>query len=179
MSNLFLPNDTSAPVNAANFEAQAEPDSVDFAILVSAMSGTLVRDSGGSTDLQLTSTGTLGIQVNKGTYLIGGVIYSLATAWTSTISSGDGSNPRFDLVVIDSTQTPSVVAGSPNANPCLPVPSQDSNNVLTQLVVGAIWVPTGASSITSSNVLNKRIFIGATQFGNYVGAVMNTRLTAR
>ena len=65
--------------------------------------------------------------------MLGGAIYNLATAWTSTMSAGNGSNPRFDLVVIDSTQVPSVVQGTANANPCLPTPAQNSNYLLTKL----------------------------------------------
>jgi len=59
-----------------------------------------------------------------------------ATADEVTITNGDVTNPRYDIIVIDNTNIASVVAGTPSATPV--IPTLPSNKVL----LGVIFVPT-------------------------------------
>jgi len=84
------------------------------------------------------SNGTSGLKftVEVGTFYLEGRFYSHSqTIDEITIGAGDPTNPRFDIIVIDSTNVATVVAGTPAADPVLPaLPAK-------KVLVDVIFVP--------------------------------------
>jgi hypothetical protein len=80
-------------------------------------------------------------------------------AVTATVTSGNvtigaaGVSPRFDLVVAGSTGTKSVTAGTAAANPVFPTIPASS------VVLAAVYVPVGATAITSGHIVDKRVLV--------------------
>jgi hypothetical protein len=93
----------------AGFTDQAEPDSRDFRdILAPAVDGTGVLNG-----CAVTAQGTpdMTVAVAAGRVLVLGV-WADVTAGNVTITAADGTNPRFDLIVVDNTGAKSAVAGT-------------------------------------------------------------------
>lgn len=69
----------------------------------------------------LTEQGSPGLtaDVASGRYIIAGVPYSLSST-TATFTNADGSNPRWDLVSVNSSGTITVTDGTAAASPSLP-----------------------------------------------------------
>ena len=96
---------------------QAQPDSRDFnGILVPAFQGTGVI-SGCAVTAQGSPNMTLAVAA--GSVAVGGASAAV-TGGNVTITTANGSQPRFDLVVVDNTGTKSVVAGVAAAATCFP-----------------------------------------------------------
>ena len=98
-----IPNQADAGVSA-----QAEVDSVDFDILAAAYNG-----NGVVSGCAVTAQGTpdMTVAVASGVVSIAGVIYSVTGA-NGTITTAHASNPRFDLVSINTSGTIVVTAGT-------------------------------------------------------------------
>jgi hypothetical protein len=75
------------------------------------------------------------------------------------VTAADATNARTDLVVYDSSlATPScvVIAGTPAATPVWP-----TFNPATQVVLATVAVPATATSISSTNITDKRVILRA------------------
>jgi len=157
-----IPNDPAAPVHPAAFADQAEPDAVDWDILVAALKG-----DGVISGCAVTAQGTpdMTVAVASGTVIIAGATVAVSGG-NVTITAADGTNPRFDLVVVNNAGTKSAVAGSPNANACLPAIPASS------VVLAAIYVPAADTDIDANQIIDKRAFPLAApiQNGTYIYA---------
>jgi hypothetical protein len=90
----------------------------------------------------------LDFDVSALVYIIAGVQYnSLPTSVTLLV--GDPANPRFDAIVVDETETVSVVQGTPAATPITPAIGED------QVLVQYILVGTNA---TTPNIATEYIY---------------------
>ena len=88
--------------------------------------------------------------VAKGAVLSNGIMYAVAAA-DVTIGTADGTNPRIDLVVVNSSGALAVRAGTAAANP--KPPARSSNDV----VIGAVYVPASDTSIGASQITDLRV----------------------
>lgn len=138
-----IPNSASA-----TYPAQAEPDALDFDILQAGLNGTGVMS--GCACTPASSGSTLGVAVASGTVVVAGTVVAVTGA-TVTPGAASGSNPRFDLVVSNSSGTLSVIAGTAAATPVFPAAAP-----ATYAVLAAVYIPTSATSITASNIVDKR-----------------------
>jgi hypothetical protein len=138
----------------AVYPAQAEPDSRDFDIISAAHSGTGVLSGCACTPGN--SGVNLSVAVASGVVYVASKTSVAVTGATVTPGAASGANPRLDLVVADNTGALSVVAGAAAVAPVFPaIPAN-------RVVLCAVWIPTSASSITASNIIDKR------QMVNYV-----------
>src|SRR5215472_2385866 len=135
--------------NAASAEdvTQAQPDSIDFSILVAAFGGTGVV-TGCAVTAQASPNMT--VAVAAGSVAIAGV-QSSVTAGNVTLAAADPTNPRFSLIVAASGGALSAVAGTPAANPVFPAIPANS------VVLAAVRVPAGAASINGPKITDKRV----------------------
>lgn len=146
MSGFNIPNTPDA-----SNQNQAEPDSVDFQILGNQSSGvvsgmTVTVNGSGST-----------IDVASGEVLINGVYHAYAGNTNFPVTTFSTSS-FFDLVVArfnGTAVTPVVIPGNSGTNPRFP-----AINDSTDVVLASIW-RTG-STITSNQVVDKRIFVRST-----------------
>lgn len=125
----------------------AEPDARDFEILgqqtlYGVLSGCQVGAQGPA---------TMSTDVGSGVILNNGVPVSVAS--TSVTHAGAGTNPRVDMVVVDSLGNASVVAGLSSTNArCSALPGG-------LVVLAFVYVPGGASSIQSAQIVDKRLML--------------------
>lgn len=89
----------------------------------------------------------LNLDVSLGVIEIGGVRASFA-ATQVTIAAADATNPRYDLVTVDSSGAVSVVAGTPAADPKIPT--------TTNVVLAVVKVPATDTAITDDQVRDIR-----------------------
>jgi hypothetical protein len=81
-------------------------------------------------------------------YVINNVLYD--TPGTSvTLANGDPSFDRFDAIVVDDTETISVITGTPAINPVVPIP--EPNQVLIQYVFVA-------QGVTTPSIVNEYVY---------------------
>lgn len=131
----------------AGFPDQAEPDAQDFRIVTDASSLTGVVSG-----CAVTAQGSpdMTVAVAAGTVLVAGVLKTVSSG-NVTISAADGTNPRFDLVVADSTGAKQRRGGTAAANPVFPAPSAGD------VVLAAVYVPASDTTINSNQIVDKRI----------------------
>lgn len=98
--------------------------------------------------------------VAAGTFLLNGVQYTQAALTGVGIAAADPSYPRVDLIIWDST-VPGyrAITGTP-----APVPSWPPWNPATQVLLAQVSVPAGATSISNSNIVDKRVMLSASSF---------------
>lgn len=94
-------------------------------------------------------TGGLTFIVAPATYSIAGVSYS-SVQTTLTLGTADPSNPRIDVIAVDSTGTAIVIAGTPAATPAAPNVDPNSQLQLTFALVAA--GATTPSSLTETDI---------------------------
>lgn len=145
-------NDTGAGVNAAPLsEPQARPDKVDIDILAAGFNGSNVLS--GCAVTPHSSGASLNIDVAAGTVYIGGTKTAVSAQANKTIAAADATNPRRDLISVNSSGTVVVTTGTAAATPCLPaIPA-------TSVVIAVVDVPAAATSITANNITDKRVII--------------------
>ena len=147
MTLSFLPNEDDA-----TFNDQAEPDAVDYEILLlgfrqtGVVSGCDVTESSGS---------EMEIDVASGEALLAGVSVTVSAQADETIATADGSNPRVDLVTVNSGGTVVVTAGTAAANPVSPAIPANS------VPLAFVYVPASDTTITDNQINDKRVFIVA------------------
>lgn len=89
-------------------------------------------------------------EVAKGAVLSNGVLYAMAAA-TVTIGTADSTNPRIDLVVVNSSGSLAVRAGTAAAAP--KPPARTANDV----VLAAVYVPASDTAIATSQITDMRM----------------------
>jgi len=93
----------------------------------------------------------LGLLVDPGSLRYGGSDYSLGTQASLTLAAGDGANDRWDTVVFDTAAGgPAVREGVAEQYPTPPDPGVDDH------LLAVVYVPSGASDVPDSNVLDWR-----------------------
>ena len=133
----------------AGTSSQSEVDAVDFGILVAAYNGTGVV-TGGAVTAQ--GTPDMTVAVAAGTVLINGLHYTIS-AGNGTITTADSSNPRFDLITINTSGAIVVTAGTAASNPVFPaIPADDA-------VLAAVHVPAGDTAIATAQITDKRVIV--------------------
>ena len=142
----FLPNEADA-----FHDNQAEPDSVDFEILLlgdrrtGVISGCVVSEDPSTPDMT--------VDVTAGEVLETGEQISVSAALNNTVTAADGSNPRIDLVTINASGSVVVTAGTAAAQPVMPaVPA-------TSVPLAALYVPQSDTSIANNQITDKRVFV--------------------
>jgi hypothetical protein len=88
--------------------------------------------------------------IAKGSVLSNGTLFAVA-AGTVTIGTADATNPRIDLIVIDSGGAKQVRAGTAAVNP--KPPTRAANDV----VLAAVYVPAGDTSIETTKITDLRV----------------------
>lgn len=151
MTLAWMPNEADASDNA-----QAEPDSVDFEILLAAYQRTGVLSGCEVT----VNTGTVNasntLQTSVGEIEVAGEYVSVAADTTVSITTADGSNPRLDLVVVNDSGVVSVTAGTAAASPVFPAIPADS------VVLAAVHVPASDTTIAANQIVDKRVLLHRT-----------------
>src|SRR3990167_448738 len=141
----------TVPNEADAFQTdQAEPDSVDFGILAARHNADGVLHG-----CAVTAQGTpdMTVAVAAGAVTVAGG-RAAVSAGNVTITAADGSNPRFDLIVVNSAGTKSATAGTAAANPVFPaIPA-------TSTVLAAVYVPASDTTIAANQITDKRLFTG-------------------
>jgi len=137
-----IPNQSDAGTSS-----QSEVDAVDFGILVAAYNGTGVVAGGA-----VTTNSNMTVAVAAGTVLINGLHYAIS-AGDGTITTADASNPRFDLITINTSGAVVVTAGTAASNPVFPaIPADDA-------VLAAVHVPAGDTVIGAAQITDKRVIV--------------------
>src|SRR6185312_13610213 len=144
---------TATIPNVANatYPYQAEVDSQDIASWMAGFAGT-----GVSTGCSVTAQGSpnMTVAVAAGAVLVAGSSATVSSG-NQTISAADSALNRFDLIVSNSSGVVSVVTGTSAAHPSFPAIPASS------VVLAAVYVPANATSITASQIIDKRVVIVA------------------
>lgn len=88
--------------------------------------------------------------VAKGAVLSNGTLFAVAAA-NVTITAANATNPRIDLIVVDSTGALAVRAGTAAAAP--KPPARTANDV----VIAAVYVPANDTAIATSQITDMRV----------------------
>lgn len=142
-SGFTIPNEADA--GHAN---QARLFETDIDILVAGISGEGVVSGCAVSD---NATG-LQVDVAAGTVKIGGAEVAVGSG-TLTPGAADGTNPRFDLVVVNSSGTKSVTAGTAAASPKPPAVPASS------VALATLYIRAGATTLASADIIDKRAII--------------------
>lgn len=118
----------------------------DIDILVAGMSGIDCVLSGGA----ITGGADMTPAVAKCAVLSNRVMFAVAAA-DVTISAADGTNPRIDLIVVNSSGALAVRTGTAAASP--KPPARSANDV----VLGMVYVPANDTAIATSQIIDKRV----------------------
>lgn len=98
----------------------------------------------------------LDFEMAAGSYYIAGTLYSAAQQ-TISLAAADGSNPRIDVLYVDTAGLLGKITGIPGANP-----SQPQVDPTTQLLLNFVLVPTAATSL--SGITNVNIYLEDTEW---------------
>lgn len=157
-----IPNATNATVRAATYAGQGMLDTGDVDILVAADFGTFAL-SGCAVTPHNSGVDT-NVNVAAGQVSVQGSQVAVSAVTNLAVAAG-GSQDRVDLVVVDSNGAVSVIAGTAAGTADFALITSDSNGNLTRVVLAAVWVPANATSITASNIIDKRSLGGAPIYG--------------
>jgi len=101
--------------------------------------------------LQPVSGANMTVDVASGTAMVNASSVAVSTTTSVSITAADATNPRLDLVTVDSAGTVAVVTGTPAAIPAYPaVPANKA-------VLAVVSVAANASSIVTANITDLRI----------------------
>ncbi len=141
----FLPNEADA------FNAnQAEPDSVDFEILLLGYERTGVVSGCAVTE---SSPAAQTVDVAVGVAILAGSQITVAVQADVAVTAADGTNPRFDLITVNSSGTVVVTAGTAAAQPVLPaIPA-------TSVPLAALYIPTSDNTHADNQINDKRVIV--------------------
>jgi hypothetical protein len=143
-----IPNSTEI---GGNVIYQAQVDSRDIDVITAALNGAGVI-TGGAVTAQTTPNMT--VQVAAGIASHVSTLISFAAVSSLAITAADATNPRRDLVVVDTAGTVSVKTGTPAGIPLLP-----TFNLTTEVVLAEVTVPANTTSIPSTHIVDKRMTI--------------------
>jgi hypothetical protein len=112
-------------------------------------------------DNQLLSGGAawisgLQFEVSPCTYAINGVVYS-SQSTTLTLADADGTNPRIDVIVVNTNGVATIVEGTPAANPAKPDIDPETEVEVTFALVAAL-------ATTPSGITNTSIYLEDTEW---------------
>lgn len=131
----------------ADHPRQSELDSVDIDIIVAALNGRGVLSG---CEVSAQGSPDMTVAVASGVVMIDGARVTVTGA-NGTISTADSSNPRFDIVSINSSGTIVVTAGTPAIRPVFPaVPANSA-------ALAAVHVPASDTAIQSSQIVDKHM----------------------
>lgn len=119
----------------------------DLEVLVAGLSGLDCVLSG----LAVTGGADMTPAVAKGSVLSNGVMFAVAAA-DVTIGAADGTNPRIDLIVVNSSGALAVRAGTAAAAP--KPPARTANDV----VIASVYVPANDTAIATTQIKDRRVF---------------------
>lgn len=139
-------------LSEAAFPHQAKFYQTDIDILVAGMAGTGVI-SGCAVTAQ--GSPNMTVAVAAGTVSVAGTQVAV-TSGNVTITAADATNPRFDIVVVNSSGTKSATAGTPAASPL--VPDIPANSV----VLATVYVPATDTAINTNQIADRRVTLGST-----------------
>jgi hypothetical protein len=169
MPNTIL-NDPSASNNAASFAPQSRPDKGDIDVWTAGHNGIGVVSGG-----VVTVTGTTAVSVAASTAVVAPTGTPQIDKWSAAsnlaLAAADTTNDRVDLVVGTDGVGMQVLTGTPG-NPCV-WPSFNPN---TQVVLAQVTMPHGASSITSTNVIDKRVIVPAPFYARQTATITSPSL---
>lgn len=117
-------------------------------VLIAGIAGTDVVHSGCAVTAQ--GSPDMTVAVAAGTVMSNGVPFAVA-AGNVTITAADGTNPRIDLVVVNSSGTKAARTGTAAANP--KPPARTANDV----VLASIDVPASDTTIGATQIDDKRV----------------------
>lgn len=139
-----IPNEVDAV-----FTDQAEPDSGDFDIILRGLHRTGVISG-----CAVTAQGSpdMTVAVAAGLVDSSGRRFTV-TAGNVTVGAADGTNPRFDLIGVDSSGTKGITAGTAAANPVFPAIATDT------VVLAAVYVPASDTDIDANQIIDKRVIL--------------------
>jgi hypothetical protein len=100
--------------------------------------------------LAVTGAASMTPSVAKGAVLSNRVMFAVAAS-TVTIGTADATNPRIDLIVVNSSGTLAVRAGTAAATPKPPARSTDD------VVIAAVYVPATDTTIATSQITDMRM----------------------
>lgn len=141
------------PNTADAFSAnQAQPDSVDFAILSQGDQGQGVLY--GLAVAQRGAGANMSVDVAGGVMVWNGLAVVVATTTTNkAVTAAHATNPRYDLVSAKNDGTLAVTAGTPSTNPVFPAVPVGS------VALAAVYVPAAETTIVTSRITDKRTLI--------------------
>lgn len=144
--------------SGATWPSQAEPDSIDFEIISAATNAYGIVS--GCACTPASSGSTLGVAVASGSVHVGSSTPVAVTGATVTPGAAHSTLPRYDLVTANTSGTLAVVAGTAAAAPEFPaIPA-------SRTVLCTVYIPAAATSITASNIVDKRQLVNRTpEFG--------------
>lgn len=142
-----LPNDVSGGTAAQH--QQSAPDTLDFAILAAALNG-----DGVLTGCSAAAQGSpdMTYAVSAGTVSVSGTTAAV-TAGNVTVTAANATNPRIDLIVVNSSGTKAVTAGTPAASPVPPAIPASS------VVLYTIYVAALDTTMETALLTDKRCFV--------------------
>lgn len=114
-------------------------------------------------------TGGLNFSISPATYLIGGAQYSSALT-AITLNAADGSNPRIDVIAVDSSGTAVKITGTAATPPAAP-----SVDPTTQIALTFVYVDTSAS--VPSNFSTTNLYLENTEWTCTASANFNCAST--
>lgn len=129
----------------------------DLCVWMSADIDALVRGFNGDgvlTGCVVTAQGSpdMTVAVAAGTVQIGAVTVAVTGA-NGTITTADGSNPRLDVISINSSGVIVVTAGTPAAEPAAPsIPASSA-------ILALVHIPASDTTISSSQIVDKRVIV--------------------
>ncbi len=150
-------------VDAPTYPQQARLDSRDLDILTAGDAQT-----GALTGCAVTAQGSpnMTVAVAVGTVMIAGALIAVTAANSGTFTAANATNPRIDLVTIDTAGAIQIVTGTAAATPAIPtIPA-------SRMVLARVDIPANATTITTGQIVDKRVFLfGATISPESFGAV--------
>lgn len=100
--------------------------------------------------LAVTGNANMAPSVAKGAVLSNGTLFAVAGG-TVTIGTADATNPRFDLIVVDSSGALQVRAGTAASSP--KPPARTANDV----IIAVVFVPPTDTAISTSQITDLRV----------------------
>lgn len=129
---------------------QARPDSTDYAILTASHDLTGVSGTGCAVTPQ--GSPNMTVAVAGGTIYVAGAAV-VVTGGNVTIATAHSSQPRRDIVVVNSSGVKSAVAGTAAADPVKPAIPANS------VVLAEVYVPALDTTISATQIVDKRVAV--------------------
>jgi hypothetical protein len=113
----------------------------------------------------------MSVVVQKGGVISGSVMREVAAVASRSIAAADATHPRIDLIVANNVNL-LVRQGAPAA---VPKPQPRTAN---DVVLAAVYVPAGATSIAAANITDMRVFRGGSSVGGGGAPILVRKITS-